>query len=182
MLYSLFIFRQNLYGDVYVFFLSCGFCGQSTRFCILLVSGLSILLEFGQRRWGHRGSGGSKDTKIWKGILKPRQARCGIIVLNLIQWGPNFLEVPNSELWEIRKMECLKWTLRQVGSQCPILTQPSNSKRIELERWVWAQSLYLNVFSQNLFYLVHFMHQETRNRIGSCRTVLVLHDLSLTLS
>jgi hypothetical protein len=30
------------------------------------------------------------------------------------------------------------------------------SKRIELERWGWAQSLHLFVFSQNLFYLDHF--------------------------
>jgi hypothetical protein len=30
------------------------------------------------------------------------------------------------------------------------------SKRIELERWGWAKSLYLFVFFQNLFYLVHF--------------------------
>jgi hypothetical protein len=30
------------------------------------------------------------------------------------------------------------------------------SKRIKLERWGWAKSLHLFVFSQNLFYLVHF--------------------------
>jgi hypothetical protein len=30
------------------------------------------------------------------------------------------------------------------------------SKQIELERWGWVQSLHLFVFSQNLFYLLHF--------------------------
>jgi hypothetical protein len=30
------------------------------------------------------------------------------------------------------------------------------SKRIELECWEWAKYLHLFVFSQNLFYLVHF--------------------------
>jgi hypothetical protein len=30
------------------------------------------------------------------------------------------------------------------------------SKQIELERWGWAKSLNLFVFSQNFFYLVHF--------------------------
>jgi hypothetical protein len=38
----------------------------------------------------------------------------------------------------------------------PDLETATISKQIELERWGWAQTLHLFVFSQNIFYLVHF--------------------------
>jgi hypothetical protein len=44
----------------------------------------------------------------------------------------------------------------QIAMLYPHLETSTISKRIELEHWGRAQSLHLFVFSQNLFYLVHF--------------------------